>query len=62
MGSHPVKGRPKDNPASEMEKKTEDAIDFEIAEKRWRDLKEGRDALVTEEGEVVVSWCFPTSP
>ena len=53
MGSHPVKDRPKDNPASEAEKKTEDAVDFEIAAKRWRDLKEGRDALITDEGRVV---------
>ncbi|MCY4383979.1 MAG: hypothetical protein OXE44_12600 [Nitrospinae bacterium] len=53
MGSHPVKGKRKDKPSSEAEKTAEDAIDFEIAAKRWRDLKEGRDALVTEEGRVV---------
>ena len=53
MDSHPVKNRRKDKPPNEAEKTAEDAIDFEIAAKRWRDLKEGRDALVTEEGRVV---------
>ncbi len=53
MDSHPVKGKRKDKPSSEVEETAEDAIDFEIASKRWRDLKEGRDALVTEEGRVV---------
>ena len=62
MGAHPVKNRRKDKQASETEETAEDAIDFEIAAKRWRDLKEGRDSLVTDEGRVVVSWFFPTSP
>ena len=53
MDSHPVKNRREDEPPSEVEETAEDAVDFEIAAKRWRDLKEGRDALVTEEGRVV---------
>lgn len=53
MGSHPVKGKRKDEPPSEAEETLENAIDFEIAAKRWRDLKEGRDALVPDEGRVV---------
>ena len=53
MGSHPVKDKRRDEPPSEAEETAEDAIDFEIAAKRWRDLKEGRDALVTDEGRVV---------
>ena len=53
MDSHPVKNRQKNKPQSEAEETAEDAIDFEIAPKRWRDLKEGRDALVTDEGRVV---------
>ena len=39
MGSHPVKNRRKNEPPSEAEETAEDAIDFEIAAKRWRDLK-----------------------
>lgn len=53
MGSHPVKNRRKDEPPNETEETAEDAVDFEIAAKRWRDLKEGRDSLVTDEGRVV---------
>ncbi len=53
MDSHPVKDRRKDEPASAAEETTEDAIDFEIAAKRWRDLKEGRDVLVSDQGQLV---------
>ena len=53
MGSHPVKNRRKDEPPNEAEETAVDTIDFEIAAKRWRDLKKGRDSLVTDEGRVV---------
>ena len=53
MDSNPVKDRRNHESASAAEETAEDAIDFEIAAKRWRDLKEGRDSLVTDEGRVV---------
>ncbi len=53
MGFHTVKGKRKDEPPNEAEETAEDAVDFEIAAKRWRDLKEGRDVLVSDEGRVV---------
>ena len=53
MDSHPVRDKRKDESASEAEETAEDAIDFEIAAKRWRDLKEGRDVLVSDQGQVV---------
>ncbi len=61
MDSHPVRDKRKDEPASEAEETAEDAIDFEIAAKRWRDLKEGRDVLVSDEGRVVEYRIFCSS-
>ena len=53
MGTHPVKNKRKNEPPNKAEETAEDVVDFEIAAKRWRDLKEGRDSLVTDEGRVV---------